>query len=97
MNVDSAGLSITTPPATAGRPAVNTLAVGALALALVGLCLGLTAPAGAIMGHVAYRRIKASGGRGDRLALAAIVVGWIGTAGAVAMIITVMTMLPSRT
>lgn len=33
----------------------------------------------AVMGHLALRQIKKTGEKGRRLALAAIIIGWIGT------------------
>jgi hypothetical protein len=42
----------------------------------LGALVGAT---GAILGHVARRRIRASGAQGDGMALAAIIVGWITT------------------
>jgi hypothetical protein len=63
------------PPAKA-----NSLAITSMVLALVGLACGLTAPIGAIMGHVARRQIRQRGESGDGMALAGIIVGWIVTA-----------------
>jgi hypothetical protein len=63
------------------------LAVASLVVSCVsvlGLCayglgalVGLT---GAILGHVARRRIRANGAQGDGMALAGIIVGWTTTA-----------------
>lgn len=72
----------------------NGLAIGAMVTALAGvlavcfygvptLVLG---PLGAILGHVARRRIRESGEDGDGMALTGIIVGWIGTALAVLII-----------
>jgi MFS family permease len=56
----------------------NSLAITSLVLALCGLlCAGLTAPVGAILGHVARRQIRERGEQGAGLALAGIIVGWI--------------------
>jgi MFS family permease len=41
---------------------------------------GLIGAVGAILGHVARRRIRQSGAQGDGLALAGVIVGWITTA-----------------
>jgi hypothetical protein len=65
--------------APAARP-TNTMAIVAMVLALVGLPCGLTAPVGAIIGHVARRQLRQRGEGGDGLALTGIIVGWIATA-----------------
>lgn len=74
--------SLRTPGPVAGHHTeTNQLATVAFILSLVGLGTGLTAPAGAICGHVALgqiRRDPAQRGRG--MALAAIIVGWVITA-----------------
>ena len=50
-------------------------------VSVIGLCTwgigALLGVVGAIMGHVARRRIRASGAGGDSMALAGIIVGWI--------------------
>jgi Domain of unknown function (DUF4190) len=58
----------------------NSLAIAALVLALCGIGTGITAPIGAILGHVARRQIRQRGEQGDGMALAGIIVGWIVTA-----------------
>ena len=70
----------------------NNMAITSLVLSIVGtvgifLCffLAVLAPAGAITGHVALKRIKTSGQAGRGLALAGVIVGWLGTLGAAAM------------
>jgi hypothetical protein len=55
----------------------NPLAITSLVLALCGLLCGVTAPVGAILGHVARRQIRERGEQGAGLALAGIIVGWI--------------------
>jgi hypothetical protein len=55
----------------------NTTAIVALILSLAGLIIGISAPIGAIMGHVARRQIRQTGEDGEGLALAAIIIGWI--------------------
>jgi hypothetical protein len=69
------------------RPPTEGLAIASLVLSCVGiasLCLygvgGLVlGPLGAILGHVAKRRIRNTGAGGDGMALAGIIVGWIAT------------------
>lgn len=66
----------------------NGMAIGAMVTALAGavmLCFyGVPAlilgPLGAILGHVARRKIRESGEEGDGMALTGIIVGWIATA-----------------
>jgi hypothetical protein len=53
------------------------MAIVSLVLSLVGLFCGLTAPAGAIVGHIARKQIRQTGEGGDGMALAGIIVGWI--------------------
>jgi len=64
------------PPMTR---ATNGLAIASLVCALAGLSCGVSAPVGAILGHVARRRIRESGEAGAGMALAGIIVGWIVT------------------
>jgi hypothetical protein len=55
----------------------NGLAIAALVCALAGLAVGISAPVGAILGHIARRQIRERGEQGDGMALAGIIVGWI--------------------
>ncbi len=55
----------------------NGLAVASLICSLVGLLTIISAPVGAVLGHVARRQIKQTGEQGDGLALAGIIVGWV--------------------
>ncbi|RKN43571.1 DUF4190 domain-containing protein [Micromonospora endolithica] len=57
----------------------NGLAIAALVLALVGFASCITAPVGAILGHVARKQIRQTGEGGEGMAKAAIIVGWIVT------------------
>jgi hypothetical protein len=53
---------------------MNALAIVSLVLAIMGF-----GPVGAIIGHIARKQIRERGGRGDGLALAGVIVGWITT------------------
>ncbi|MCZ7421041.1 MULTISPECIES: DUF4190 domain-containing protein [unclassified Micromonospora] len=64
----------------------NSLAIVALVLSLIGIGSCITAPVGAIMGHVAMRQIRETGESGEGMAKAAIIVGWILT-GLLALVI----------
>lgn len=55
----------------------NSLAIPALVLSLVGVMFCITAPVGAILGHVAQKQIRETGESGEGMAKAAIIVGWI--------------------
>lgn len=76
-------------PAPTFRPAPPTdgMAVAAFVTSLVALLTAtfcgvtiLAAPVGAVVGHLALRRIATSGAQGRGLALAGIILGWLGTA-----------------
>jgi hypothetical protein len=57
----------------------NVMAVLSLVLSLLGIFTCITAPAGAILGHVAKRQIAQSGEEGRGLASAGQIIGWIVT------------------
>jgi Domain of unknown function (DUF4190) len=59
----------------------NGMAVWALICSVIGIftCFTLS-PLGALLGHLARRRIRRTGEAGDGMALAGIVIGWIGMA-----------------
>lgn len=71
------------PAGVPGRPLAagptNQLAVAALVCSLSGLMLWITAPIGAVLGHVARQQIRVRDEAGDGMALAGIVVGWLMT------------------
>ncbi|WP_328423207.1 DUF4190 domain-containing protein [Micromonospora sp. NBC_00389] len=58
-------------------PKTNGMALAAFVLALLGFTSCITAPVGAILGHVARKQIQASGEGGEGMAKAAIIIGWI--------------------
>jgi hypothetical protein len=53
------------------------MAIISLILSLAGIVTLITAPIGAVLGHMARRQIRETGEEGDGMALAGIVVGWI--------------------
>jgi hypothetical protein len=61
--------------ATAGR-GTNVMAILSLVLSILGLFTCITAPIGAILGHVSKRQIAQSGEDGGGLATAGIIIGW---------------------
>jgi hypothetical protein len=73
------------PPAqyTDNSQRFNTLAILAFVLVWPTVIVGI------ILGHIALSQIKRTGERGHGLALAAVIIGWVGIAlGIVALIIT---------
>jgi hypothetical protein len=58
-------------------PPTNGLAIASLVCSLAGLAICLSAPVGAILGHIARRQIRERGEQGDGMALAGIIVGWV--------------------
>jgi hypothetical protein len=64
-------------PAQAAGGRTNTLAIVALICSLAGFFIGISAPVGAVLGHVATRQIRQTGEEGAGMAKAAIIVGWI--------------------
>lgn len=58
-------------------PKTNGMALAAFVLALIGFTSCITAPVGAILGHVARKQIRLSGEGGEGMAKAAIIIGWI--------------------
>jgi len=84
---------VTTVPAplSGDRPPArrtNVLAIVALCCALLGVVTCLPAPIGAVLGHVARRHARERGEHGAGMALAAIIVGWVGFALLVAVVAT---------
>lgn len=55
----------------------NSLAIAALVLSLAGVATCITAPVGAILGHVARKQIRENGEDGEGMAKAGIIIGWI--------------------
>jgi hypothetical protein len=64
------------PPYRPSRP-TNGLAIASLVCSIAGFATCVSAPVGAVLGHVARRQIRERGEEGDGLALAGIIVGWI--------------------
>jgi hypothetical protein len=62
-----------------GQPAAttNTMAIVSLVLSLAGLLTWITAPVGAVLGHIARRQIRERGEQGEGMAMAGIIAGWI--------------------
>jgi hypothetical protein len=79
------------PPPPAGRPPTNRLAIASL-LCGVGQLVALF-PAGIaaiILGHMARRQIRETGEQGDGMAVAGLVLGYVGAAGAVLLALLIV-------
>jgi len=63
------------PPPTGGN--TNTMAIVSLVLSLAGLAVWISAPVGAVLGHVARKQIQERGEQGDGMAMAGIIIGWV--------------------
>ncbi|MBA2324408.1 MAG: DUF4190 domain-containing protein [Pseudonocardiales bacterium] len=82
-------------PGQAWAPArpTNGLAVAALILGIVGLCLGFVvipfvgAVPALICGYLGRKQIRERGDAGDGMALAGIILGWIGVASQLAWVV----------
>lgn len=64
-------------PSPTGQPATNTLAIVSLICSLAGLFVWVSAPVGAILGHIARKQIRERGEQGEGMAMAGIIVGWV--------------------
>ena len=81
-----------------GRPVIASNVVGYQAykvetnsLAVVALVLGFTFPVLAIpFGHVARAQIRRTGGRGDGMALAGLILGYLGLASLVIAVVVLV-------
>lgn len=63
--------------AAAAAPPQNSMALVSMILSLVGLVSWITAPVGAILGHIAMKQIRQTGESGEGMAKAGIIIGWI--------------------
>jgi hypothetical protein len=64
-------------PSYAPGRGTNVMAILSLVLSILGLFTCVTAPVGAILGHVAKRQIATTGEEGRPLATAGIIIGWV--------------------
>lgn len=65
----------------------NGLAIASFICSLAALSMCVTAPVGAILGHVARRQIRERGERGAGMALAGVIIGWVITGLVVGFVI----------
>jgi hypothetical protein len=78
------------PGYSAPQQPTSGLAVGSLVCSLVGLLVGPATIPGVIMGHAARRQIRRSGQRGDGLAISGMVIGYIGIAAWLLLVVLVI-------
>jgi hypothetical protein len=64
------------PPVYPNPNSTNGMAIAALVCSLAGLLTFISAPVGAVLGHVARKQIRAKGEQGEGMALAGIIIGW---------------------
>jgi hypothetical protein len=84
------------PGLVPANPSTNGMAVAALICGIAQLAVGLPAGIAAIiLGHKARRRIRQTGEGGDGMALAGLVLGYIGTAGFVLLALLVVAVASS--
>ncbi len=65
------------PYGYSATPPQNSMALVSMILSLVGILSWITAPVGAILGHVALKQIRQTGESGEGMAKTGIIVGWI--------------------
>ncbi|GAA3657920.1 hypothetical protein GCM10022237_17450 [Nocardioides ginsengisoli] len=70
----------------------NSLAIASLVVSILSItvCAGFTGFVGAILGHMARGQMKRSGEQGGGLAMAGIIIGWLGTVFFVGVVIVVI-------
>lgn len=66
-------------------PRTNAYAVASLVCGIAGTMFGLPAVPAVVLGHMARRRIRATGEQGDGLAVAGLVLGYVVSAAMVAV------------
>jgi hypothetical protein len=75
------------PPA----PPTNGLAITALVCGVGGFVIGLSFIPAIICGHLARRQIRRTGEQGDGMALAGLILGYVGTALFIALVAVLVT------
>ena len=78
-------------PRQMARPAVDSMAVAALACGIGGFfTMGLTAIPAIVLGHMARRRVRQTGQRGDGIAMAGLILGWVGLIAAIIAVLIIV-------
>jgi hypothetical protein len=79
------------PPPPAGQPITNKMAIASLVCGIGQLLAGFPAGIAAIiLGHMARRRIRETGERGDGMARAGLILGYIGTVGFTLLVLVIV-------
>ncbi|OLO10279.1 hypothetical protein BTW10_15470 [Chromohalobacter japonicus] len=65
------------PPTPPPTPQLNTMAIVAFALSVLGIFVLPSALGGVVCGHLARRQIRRTGEQGDAWALAALILGYL--------------------
>ncbi len=82
------------PQLPVGPPPTNTLAIAALICGIGQLVAAFPAGIAAIiLGHMARRQIRQTGEQGGRLALAGLILGYVGTVGTVLLILVFLLLI----
>lgn len=74
----------------AQAPPTNGLAIAALVCGVGGFVIGVTFIPAIICGHLARAQIRRTGEQGDGMALAGLILGYVGTALFIALIVAVV-------
>jgi hypothetical protein len=76
------------PPQQMVRPSTNSMAIAALTCGVAEFfTMGLTAIPAIVLGHAARRQMRRTGQRGDGMALAGVVLGWVGVGLLAALVV----------
>jgi hypothetical protein len=77
-------------PRQIARPAVDSMAIAALACGMGEFfTMGLTAIPAIVLGHIARRRVRQTGQRGDGIAMAGLILGWVGLIAAIIAVLII--------
>jgi hypothetical protein len=84
------------PQVRVGPPPTNRLAIASLICGIGQLVAAFPAGIAAIiLGHMAHRQIRETGEQGDGMAVAGLILGYIGTAGLVLLVLLVLVVASS--
>jgi hypothetical protein len=84
------------PPRPMARQQTNSMAIGSFVCGLLELCsFGLTAIPAVVLGHSARKQIRRTGQPGDGFALAGLVLGWLGIAFMMIILVAAVTAVAS--
>lgn len=85
-------LPVLRPPLAQRPPGTNGMAIGSFVCAVLELfTFGVTSVPAVILGHSARRQIRRSGQQGDGLAITGLILGWLGIAMFVLVVLGLVT------